>query len=97
MLDGPRDSSNDYRPENSPPSNTFKTTASWCVQRNATAMLLTQRNMDLADGVAIALEKKAQNYHTTTTAAYHLKRLKLCGVGHAIIIQAPIGSFTFPT
>ena len=24
MLDGPRDSSNDYRPENSPPSNTFK-------------------------------------------------------------------------
>ena len=23
MLDGPRDSSNDYRPENSPPSNTF--------------------------------------------------------------------------
>ena len=23
MLDGPRDSSNDYRPENSPPFNTF--------------------------------------------------------------------------
>ena len=27
MLDGPRDSSNDYRPENSPPSNTFNIAA----------------------------------------------------------------------